>query len=130
MVLGSVARRPAEEIAEELEDLCRHDWRVVSRPIPRPASGSPHRFWVDQGPPLPTPPPRRAPINPVVPDTERRVQAAAISARAREATERYLRPLLEEAASASAAPRQKSLPRKKDDHYDLAKWGRRHSRWN
>ena len=130
VVLGSVARRPAEEIVEELEELSRHDRRLLSTPIPRPASGSPGRFFIAQRPPLP--PPRR-PINPVIPDVPdavRRVQAAAISARAREATEMYLRPLLEEAASASAAPRQKSPPREKDDHYDLAKWGRRLSRWN
>ena len=129
MVVGSVARRPAEEIVEELEELCCHDRRVVSAPIPRPASGTPHRFWIGQGPPLPAPPPRQ-PINPAIPDTVRRVQAAAISARAREATEQYLRPLLEEAASTSAAPKQGSPPREADDHYDLAKWGRRLSRWN
>ena len=78
VVLGSVVRCPKEETLEELRRLCRHDRRVVSSPIPRPASGTPHRFWVRQGPPLPTPPPRRAPNNPAPSDDERRVQAAAM----------------------------------------------------
>ena len=128
VVLGSVVRRPKEETLEELRRLCCHDRRVVSSPIPRPASGTPHRFWVGQGPPLPTPPPRHAPINPAPSDDERRVQAAAMSARARRETEEYLRPLLE--ASSNAAPRRESPPRDVDDHYDLAKWGRRLTKWN
>ena len=127
---GSVRARPAAETDAILNDACRRDRAKIAAPIPRPASGTPHRFWVSQGPPLPAPPPRRAPINPAPSDSERHVQAAAISARAREANERYLRPLLEEAASTAAAPREKSPPRKDDDHYDLARWSRRYSRWN
>ena len=131
VLLGSVTRRPAEETRAELERACRHDRQVIATPIPRPPSGAPARFWVAQRPPLPTPPPRHtADVGPDIPDSERRVRAAAISARAREATEEYLRPLLEEAASASAAPKRGSPPREVDDHYDLAKWGRRYSRWN
>ena len=132
VVVGGVTVRPASDREGEFLRACRDDRRKLSTPIPRPASGTPHRFWIGQGPPLPAPPPRR-PINPVIPDipdTVRRVQAAAISARAREATEQYLRPLLEEAASASVAPKRGSPPREADDHYDLAKWGRRLSRWN
>ena len=130
VVLRGVTVRPAGDREEEFAAACRSDRRKISRPFPRPTSGTPHRFWIEQGPKLPTPPPRREPINPAIPDGERLVRAAAISARAREETERYLQPLLEEAASAAAAPRQESPPRKIDDVYDLAKWSRRYSRWN
>ena len=130
VLLGSVTRRPAEETRAELDRACRHDRQVIATPIPRPPSGAPGRFWIAQRPPLPPPPRHTADVGPDIPDAERRVRAAAISARAREATEEYLRPLLEEAASASAAPKRGSPPREVDDHYDLAKWGRRYSRWN
>ena len=127
-MLGGVAARPASDREAEFFEACRSDRRKLSTPIPRPASGTPHRFWVGQGPSLPTPPPRREPINPAPSDDERRVQAAAMSARVREETEKLLRPLLE--ASSAAAPRGESPPRDPDDHYDLAKWGRRLTRWN
>ena len=130
VVLRGATVSPASDREEELASACRDDRRKISTPIPRPTSGTPHRFWVSHGPKLPTPPPRREPINPVIPDAVQSVRAAAISARAREETEEYLRPLLEEAASAAAAPKQRSPPREADDHYDLAKWGRRLSRWN
>ena len=129
MVRG-VRVRPASDREEEFAVSCRDDRHRLSTPFPRPISGSPHRFWIEQGPKMPTPPPRRVPINPAIPDGERLVRAAAISARAREENERFLRPLLEEAAAAAATPREESPPRKEDDVYDLAKWGRRYSRWN
>ena len=128
--MRGVRVRPASDRLEEFAAASCDDRRRMSTPFPRPSSGTPHRFWIEQGPKLPTPPPRRMPINPAVPDVERQVRAAAISARARDANERYLRPLLEEAASAAAAPREQSPPRADDDHYDLARWSRRYSRWN
>ena len=130
IIMGGVAVRPASDREEEFRRACHRDRAIVSSPIPRPASGAPHRFWVCQGPLLPTPPPRHAPINPATSDDERRVEAAAISACVRRETDDVIRPLLEVAASSSAAPKPVSPPRSVDDHYDLAKWGRRLTRWN
>ena len=131
MCLGGAARRPAADVEEEMGELARCDRVNIASPIPRPPR-APGRFFIVQRPPLPSPPP----INPYVPDvldvpdTVRRVQAAAMSARAREDIDQYLRPLLEEAALAAAAPREDSPPRREDDVFDLAKWSRRYSRWN
>ena len=131
MVLSSVTVRPASDREEEFRRACRRDRLVVSTPIPRPASGSPHQFYITQGPPLPTPPPRHtADVGPAASDADRRVRAAAISARVRAETEEVIRPLRDLAASASAAPRQDLPPREENDHYDLAKWGRRYARWH
>ena len=123
MALGSVARRPAVEVERELEELCRRDRCIMATPVPQPPR-PPGRFFIARLPP----PPKINPYIPDTPDAGRRVRAAAISAGAREDNERYLRPLLEEAASAAAAPREPSPPRKEDDYFDLAKWSRRHSR--
>ena len=120
--LGGVARRPAADVEKEMGELARRDRINITTPIPRPPR-APGRFFIVQRPPLPSPPIN--PFIPDVPDTARRVQAAAISARAREDIERYLRPLLEEAASAAAAPREKSPPRDAEDFFDLARWNRR-----
>ena len=123
--MGGVARRPAADVEEEMGELARQDRVRITTPIPRPPR-APGRFFVVRRPPLPSPPP----INPFIPDVResaRFVQAAAISARAREDVEEYLRPLLEEAAS--AAPREESPPCQDDDVYDLARWNRRYSRW-
>ena len=83
MLVGGVTVRPASDREGELLRACHDDRIKLSTPIPRPASGTPHRFWIGQGPPIPAPSQRR-PINPVAPgtpDDARRVQAAAISAR-------------------------------------------------
>ena len=129
MRLGGVACRPAVEVEEEMGELARRDRVILSTPFPR-SPRSPGRFFIAQRPPLPPPPKPINPYVPDVPDAVRRVRAAAISARARKETEAYLRPLLEEAASAAAAPREVSPPRKEDDVFDLARWSRRYSRWN
>ena len=127
MVVRGSTVRPASDREEELAEACRNDRRRISTPIPRPTSGTPHHFWVSHGPKLPSPPAHRMPINPVAPDAERVVRAAAVSARARVENEEFLRPLLEEAALAANAPIRKSPPRAADDYYDLARWSRR--RW-
>ena len=132
MSVEGVIMRPANERERQLLRACRDDRIKLSTPILRPASGSPHVFWIGGGPPIPAPPQRR-PINPATldpTDDARRVQAASISTRARDANARYLKPLLEEAASAAAKPREESPPRDVDDHYNLARWSRRYSRWN
>ena len=124
MVLRSVTVRPASDREEEFAAACREDRRKLSTPFPRPTSGTPPRFWIEQGPKLPTPPPRRMPINPAVPDDVRTVRAAAVSARALQEREDYL---MAEANKHAARPRTPSPPRDAEDWYDLAKWNRR--RW-
>ena len=123
--VGSVARRPAAEVVEEMAVLAREDRKAMTTPVP-PEPRPPGRFYVTRRPPLPSPPP----INPHVPDTPDRArwkQAAAVSARARQEVAAYIRPLIEEADAAAAAPRDPSPPRDAEDVYDLARWARR--RW-
>ena len=128
MRLGGVARRPAADVEEEMGELARRDRTRITTPIPRPPR-APGRFYIVQRPPLPSPPPIN-PFRPEVPETMRHVQAAAMSARARNNVAEILQPLLDEAALAAAAPRDVSPPREEDDVYDLARWNRRYSRWN
>ena len=123
-----VARRPAAEVLKEMEDLARRDRASMSTPVPQ-APRPPGRFYIARRPPLPSPPPIN-PYIPDVPDSVRRVQAAAISARAQRDIDDFLQPLMEEAASAAAALRDVSPPRKEDNVFDLARWNRRYSRWN
>ena len=121
--VGSVIRRPAAEVLEEMEVLAREDRRKISTPIP-PAPRPPGRFWITRRPPLP---PRPPPINPYIPPSPDRAEVArvaAVRARAHEESEAYL---LAKADAAAAVPREPSPPRAEDDHYDLAKWSRR--RW-
>ena len=123
--VGGVARRPVADVVEEMEVLAREDRRALTAPIP-PAPRPPGRFYITQRPPLPSPPP----INPYVPDTPDRarlLRAAAISARARQEVNDVIRPLMEEADAAAAAPREASPPRDAKDYFDLARWSRR--RW-
>ena len=121
--VGSVVRRPAAEVVEEMKVLACEDRRRMTTPIP-PAPRQPGRFWIERRPPLP---PRPPPINPYVPPSPDRAEiarVAAIRARAHEEGEAWL---LAEADAAAAAPRKPSPPRAEDDYYDLAKWSRR--RW-
>ena len=131
VVLRGVTVRPASDREEEFAAACREDRRKLSTPFPRPTSGTPPRFWVEQGPKLPTPPPRRMPINPVVPDNGRTIQAAAVSARAlqeqRKASQEREEWLLAEADKHAARPRTPSPPRDPEDWFDLAKWNQQ--RW-
>ena len=122
----AVRRRPAADVLREMESLARLDRASMTAPVPR-APRPPGWFFIVRRPPLPPPPP---PINPYIPDTPdraRRIQAAAISTRARQEVEEYIRPLMEEADAAAAAPRKASPPRDAEDFYDLARWSRR--RW-
>ena len=125
VMMESVAVRPARETREELERLCRHDRRVVSTPIPRPASGSLTKFFVVQRPPLPAPLPSRhlADVGPTSCDAERRVLAAARAARIDEYTEAVIEDIAAESTSRPASPVRE------DDHYGLAKFQRWSVRW-
>ena len=124
--MGSVSRPPAAEILEEMAALARQDRAKISTPIP-PAPRPQGRFSIIRRPPLP----RQPPINPYTPpsperveDRLRRVEAAAMSARAHEEAEKHLLSMADEDA---ARPRSPSPPRDEEDHYDLAKWNQR--RW-
>ena len=126
VVVGCVARRSTAEVMEEMAALARQDRVKLSTPFspaPRPQGG----FSIIRRPPLP----RQPPINPLAPpspdraeDRLRRVEAAAMTARAHEEAEAYLLSMADEDA---ARPRSPSPPRDSEDHYDLAKWNRR--RW-
>ena len=111
MRLGGVARRPAAEVEEEMGELARRDRIRITTPIPHPPR-APGRFYVVQRPPLPSPPPIN-PFFPEVPETVRRIQAAAVSAHARENVAEIIQPLLDEAASAAASPKGKLKNNKK-----------------
>ena len=121
--VGSVYRRPAAEVVEEMEVLARAERRRMTTPIP-PAPRPPGRFWIERRPPLP---PRHPPINPYSPPSPDRAEiarVAAMRARAHEESEAHL---LAEATELAARPREPSPPRADDDFYDLARWSRR--RW-
>ena len=117
----SVARRPTAEVVAEMEVLARQDREKLSTPVP-PAPRPPGRFFIVRQPPLPRQPPVLNPYRPPSPDRARVARAAAISARAYEASEESLL-----AEADAAPPREPSPPRADDIHYDLARWSRR--RW-
>ena len=120
--VGSVARRPAAEVVEELGALARKDRRRMTTPV-TPAPRPPTRFSITWRPPLPP----RQPINPYLPDSPDRasvIRAAAVRARALEEVEAYH---LAEADAEAARPREKTPPRDAEDYFDLARWNRR--RW-
>ena len=123
--VGSVVRRPKQEILEEMAALARQDREKLGTPIPpapRPQTG---RFSIIRRPPLPRPPP----INPVTPDSPELpldVRAAAVRAQARQEErkaslerEEWLRAWAYEHA---ARPRPPTPPRDAEDFYDLAKF--------
>ena len=131
VVLGSVAKRPANEVRAELARACQQDRETISTPIPRPASGCPTKFVIVQRPPLPAPPPRYAPADPLpaISSAVRREEAARRMATIEEETEAAVAPL-RRVAGVSAAPRPASPEREWDDHYDLAWWRRWSTRWS
>ena len=122
--MGGVTVRPASDREEEFRRACRRDRLVLASPIPRPASGSPARFWVTQRPPLPAPPPRHmADVGPAPSDAEGRIRAAAISARVRAQTEEVIKPLRRIAEAAAQPASQSATPESTaEDPYDLARW--------
>ena len=114
-VVGTVVRRPTEEVVEEMAAIARHDRaRMVAQasptPTPTPCPGSYSRR---------RPVRHRKPINPVPPPLPEEARVAAMRRREFEAGEAHL---LEEAGRLVDRPRTPTPPRKPDDHYDLARW--------
>ena len=121
--VGSVYRRPAADVVEEMKVLASVERRRMTTPVP-PAPRPPGGFWIERRPP---PPPCRQPINPYVPPSPDRAEiarVAAVRARAHEESEAWH---LARADELIARPREPSPPRADDDYFDLARWSRR--RW-
>ena len=117
--MGSVARRPKEEVVEEMAALAVGEKARMTAPVPSTPQ-IPGRFCYSRLPPLH----HRRPINPVPPASPVRVQIAAATSRGRDERDTYL---MEEAEALRRRPRTPTPPRRSDDHYDLAKWSRQ--RW-
>ena len=117
VVVGTVVRRPAKEVVEEMAAIAAQDRaRMVAQASPAPTPTiSLGRF--SQRRPL-----RhrvRKPINPVPPPSPEEARVAAIRRVEMEAAEAYL---LEEGSRLMNRPRTPTPPRKADDPYDLARW--------
>ena len=120
VVVGSVARRAAEDVVEEMAALAIEERARMTAPVP-PAPQIPGRFAYSHLRPLRL----RKPLNPVPPTSPvRGVQIAAMTSHTPDEREVYL---LEKARALGRRPRSPTPPRASDDHYDLAKWSWR--RW-
>ena len=122
-MLGGVAVRPASDREEEFFRACREDRRVISTPIPRPASGSPGKFFIIRDPPIPAPPPGsiKAGVNPAS-GAERRFVATIRTTAIEEQMQAVVKEIDAETAS---APRGES-PVCGDDVFGLTT----HRRWS
>ena len=120
MVVGAVAKRPAEEVVAEMAAIAAQDRaRMVDDVSPAPTP----RILLDRF--SQRPPVRhrgRRPVNPVPPPSPEEARVAAVRRR-QLAEEEAL--LLEVADRWASRPRKPAPPRKDDDHYDLAKWASR-----
>ena len=122
VVVGSVIRRPKEEVLAEMAALARQDRKKLGTPFP-PAPRPQGRFSIVYRPPLPRP------INPVTPKSPERpvnARAAAMSARARQDERKVAWEREEElrawAREHAARRRPPTPPRDPEDVYDLAKF--------
>ena len=113
VVLGSVVRRPSEEVVEEMAEIAKWERaRMVAQAAPTPTpTPSPGRY--SQRPPIK----HHRPINPAPP--EPRQVAAVKTSWENDARERFL---LEEADRRARRPRTPTPPRRDDDYFDLARW--------
>ena len=118
-VVGSVVRRRARDVVEEMAKIAEVDRARMTAPAP-PAPVFAGGFRYSQRRPRP----HRKPINPVPPPSTEELRVAAVRQREFEAREAHL---LEEARRIVSRPRTPTPPRKEDDHYDLARWSVR--RW-
>ena len=120
VVVGTVVRRPAKEVVEEMAAIAAQDRaRMVAQATPAPTlTISLGRF--SQLRPLRHR--ARKPINPVPPPSPEEARVAAIRRVEMEAAEAYL---IEEGRRLANRPRTPTPPRRADDHYDLARWSSR-----
>ena len=124
--VGSVYRRPAADVVEEMRSLASVERRRMTTPVP-PTPRPPEGFWIERRPP---PPPCRQTIHPYIPPTPDRAEmarVAAVRARAHEESEAWH---IARADELLARPREPSPPRAADDVYDLARWNRRRWWWS
>ena len=119
VVVGSVVRRPSEEVVAEMAEIARFERaRITAQASPTPPY--PGRFRYSERRPTR----HHKPINPAPPPGPEQVRVAAVRTHEDAAREAYL---LEEAGRIVSRPRTPKPPRKEDDHYDLARWSVR--RW-
>ena len=117
VVLGSVVRRPSEEVVREMAEIAVYERnRMFARAPPTPMY--PGRFPYSSHRPLP----HRAQINPVPPPSPERLRVAAVRQREHAAEEARF---LEEAKKVVGRPRTPTPPRAGDDPYGFAKWAQR-----
>ena len=119
-VVGTVVRRPAEEVVEEMAAIARlNRERMVAQASPTPTPvPCPGRY--SQRHPIRHR--ARKPINPVPPPSPEEARVAAIRRREWEAGEAHI---VEEGRRLLDRPRTPTPPRRSDDPYDLAKWSLR-----
>ena len=113
VVVGSVVRRPCEEVVKEMAGIAEGERaRIVAHAAPTPTL-TPSPGCYSQRHPIK----HRRPVNPAPP--EPRQVAAVRTSWADDKRERWL---LERADERARRPRTPTPPRRKDDHYDLARW--------
>ena len=114
VVVGSVVRRRAEDVVEEMAAIAEVERaRMFAPPPPTPTYAGGFAFSLRR------PIPHRKVINPVPPPSPEEVKIAAVRRREFEEGEAYL---LEKARRLASRPRSPTPPRMADDHYDLARW--------
>ena len=119
VVIGSVVRRPTEEVVAEMAEIARFERaRITAQASPTPPY--PGRFRYSERRPTR----HHKPINPAPPPGPEQVRVAAVRMSEDAAREAYL---LEEAGRLARRPRTPTPPRAEDDFFDLAKWSRQ--RW-
>ena len=123
MVIGSVVKRPKEEVLREMAALAREDRKKLGTPFPpAPAPRPEGRFSIFYPPPLPQPPT----VAPMSPERRINARAAAMFVRARQEERRAAKESEEEfckwAREQAARRRPPTPPRDPEDYFDLAKF--------
>ena len=116
-VVGSVVRRRAEDVVEEMAAIAKVERaRMTAPPPPTPIYAGGFRYSQRR------PRPHRKPINPVPPPSPEEARVAAARGRQLAEEEAFL---LEAAERWGSRPRRPAPPNRNDDPYDLAKWASR-----
>ena len=131
VVVGTVVRRPKEEVVEEMARIAVEDKaRMSARAEETAEAAKRERARMSaHAPPTPLYSGRfreqrrcrpRQPLNPLPPRTPEEARCAAVRRRELEEEEAHL---LERVGRWANRPRAPTPPRRDDDHYDLARWG-------
>ena len=127
-IVGTVVRRPSEEVVSEMARIAVNDRARMSAQAEEAAEFAKRERarMSAQAPETPLYPGRfreerrhRQPLNPLPPRTPEEARVAAIRRREVEEEEANL---LERIGRWANRPRAPTPPRRDDDHYDLARW--------